>query len=323
MELIDFLKKINSDENLNSKILIFRAEVYSALFFSKIINILNLKKTNFTSISIDHIDKSETVSYFNISFLGESKFYWLKDIFEDLSVKLTSKNEDISKFWKDFLHTYEGPHSFGFYMPKTQEFVSVNPTLIIDIPNLININLFKDLYFLLYQTNTIDNSFLSELFRIKKTFTLDESLKTMSYMILLGKKHESFFSNWIDKILLQDKSLFSLSQYLFAQEKTEFFKNYLKIKDDYAAEFWVSYWSSQLTQAIIFITLCNLRGIVEAKKSTNRLPFSFINKDYKKYNSNFLIQAHNYLYEIDFALKNGIDQYCLDLWYHKFLNLSF
>ena len=73
-------------------------------------------------------------------------------------------------------------------------------------------------------------------------------------------------------------------------------------------------------QALIYVQRARREGMLEAKKGTYRLPFSFLNKDWQKYSPDSLVAAHDALYRFDYNLKHGGTVNGLELWYHRFLN---
>jgi hypothetical protein len=61
-------------------------------------------------------------------------------------------------------------------------------------------------------------------------------------------------------------------------------------------------------------------GPEKAAMMTNRLPFSFVQRDWKKYSLNQIATAHTSLLKIDFQLKNGATSIQVETWLLKWLN---
>ena len=61
----------------------------------------------------------------------------------------------------------------------------------------------------------------------------------------------------------------------------------------------------------------------DAKRISYRLPFSFINGGWKKINSEELKNAHHFIYNLDYNIKNGAGTYGLELLYSKFFQGEF
>ena len=62
---------------------------------------------------------------------------------------------------------------------------------------------------------------------------------------------------------------------------------------------------------------------VGAKKISYRLPFSFLNRDWRKFSLEELKGAHSFLYTLDYKLKNNCEPGYLDLFYMKLFNQKF
>ena len=145
----------------------------------------------------------------------------------------------------------------------------------------------------------------------------------MAYQATVGRKYQDFFADWLDKLIIPQKSFFTLSQYLFARRPQLFFEQWNACKGEYPPEFWIAYWSEQIWQAMLYVQRARTQGVMEAKKGTYKLPFSFLNKDWSHYTPATLAAAHEALYCFDYNLKNGGTGNGLELWYHKFIKSSF
>jgi hypothetical protein len=123
---------------------------------------------------------------------------------------------------------------------------------------------------------------------------------------------------WFNKIIAADVSLFTLSTYFFAKKSKQFFQLLAHIGPQYSEIFWVSYWSEAVWKAHYYIAFTKAKQFSEAKKISTRLPFNFIQRDWKLHSPESLKKAHQHLYEIDFSLKNGGSQGMLDLFYSRY-----
>ena len=74
---------------------------------------------------------------------------------------------------------------------------------------------------------------------------------------------------------------------------------------------------------MIFFTLMKQKKYAEAKKAQYKLPFSFINRDWSAYSLTTLRNAHHFLTNIDFRLKNGGSEIALEHFYTRFFENSF
>src|SRR5205807_225901 len=112
-------------------------------------------------------------------------------------------------------------------------------------------------------------------------------------------------------------------QYFFSKQKSNFFSLWGELRLQYPDEFWVVFWSEQLWQAIVFCEEASRNGAARAKSLVNRLPFSFMQKDWQSYKNDELISAHDFLYSIDYSLKNSAGTFGIDLFVHKFIHKDF
>lgn len=125
------------------------------------------------------------------------------------------------------------------------------------------------------------------------------------------------------KLLLKPEgSLFTLSQLLFAQQPEAFYRYLTTVNELYPEQFWISFWSEQLYRAYFYVALMQRGNQDEAKKIGVRLPFSFLQRDWRRYSPQQLAQSHAMLYHIDCAIKNGAGTLGLDRFYQSFFMQS-
>lgn len=319
MHIIDFLQTIQESPNLTGIFVIqLSCSSYPIIFCAQLFNYLkSIIQVPLINIDIYNTKLESIKPQLDISFLGNKIVYLLKDI--------STLDSSSKKSWLTYLKNYQGPHSIIFFSsPIDPDFNQNRPSnLLINIPDNLDHKSYIDLYQKLYPDLNYDKLFIKKLFGVQENISIDKASIIMNYQSVLGRKFEDFFSSWFNQIIAPDKSLFTLSQYLFAQQPKEFFTLWSSCKLDYPEEFWLAFWSEQIWQAINFITRVNEQSFIDAKKQAQRLPFSFINKDWRKYSLEFLTKAHNFLYMLDYNIKNGATDTGLELWYHKFLLNSF
>lgn len=264
---------------------------------------------------------TETHSFHDIkaqletSFLGNRMLYWVKNIH--------TLDAATRKAWLSYVQTYEGPHTL-LYWSSDHKIVAKEEVLVIELPDYCSLALYIALYRSFYPSLGCDTTFVTHLFEQSSTMTLDEACLVMGYQSVIGKKHDTFFAQWLSKLIIPEKSLFLLSQYLFARQSKLFLQHWKSLKADFPDEFWVAYWSEQMWQAALFIMRARKDGYDVARKAAYKLPFSFMNKDWQKYTQESLIQAHQFLWKLDHRLKNSAGTCGLELWYSLFLhNKSF
>ena len=289
---------------------------YPLLFFSLFIKKLqSIPAHVIETIDLAHVDSAQAQSMLQTSFLGMRVCYWLQNINE--------LDEKKQKFWLGYVQQYTGPHTLIFYT-NDQEFVlprSKNLVLIM-VPESLDekagILLFQSLN---QKGVTVQWAPLcARLFKKFDTLSLESACLLMYYIRLLGAHVDAFLDQWLNKILMPEQSLFTLSTYFFAKKNTLFFKQWSAIQHDYAEVFWVSYWSEQSWRAYHFVNLMRSNNVAEAKKIGTRLPFSFMQKDWRLHSLEQLQALHNDIYAVDYALKNGASCSSLDVVYSKFLS---
>ena len=322
MLLQDFFKHINSSEFAFSPgVQIFYGPNFPSLFFTLLKDKLKqITGNTIYFLDINNLEASNVKSTLETSFLGTSNVYWLGD--------LTSLNDSEIKLWVNYFKDYKEPHAVLFFLndsvSQLQQLIKQDNVVNISsvkIEQNLDKNLYKEFY-KFFSNQNADLSFIENLFAHQSLISLDIASILIYYQSLLGRRHEAFFDDWIDKIVISEKSLFTLSQYFFAKNNSSFFNLWNQVRDTYPDEFWVSYWSDQLWHAIFFIQYMRANMSKEAKY-INRLPFAFIQKDWKKCNFSELQNSHKFLYKIDYNLKNSAATDGVDLWLFKYFNNQF
>ncbi|KKP29895.1 MAG: hypothetical protein UR12_C0001G0030 [candidate division TM6 bacterium GW2011_GWF2_30_66] len=253
------------------------------------------------------------------TFLGQKKLYWLDGLM-DLKPK-----EQVP--FINYLENYSGPNYIVFCSDASINLGLNKNKVIVDIDNFVDQKMFAKLAeFLLgvkLNSSKSFNKIILDIFSKNSRLTLDQSCTIMNYAYLAGASYKEFADSWLDKIIAPDKSLFTLSQYFFDKNAQVFLKLWLEIKDEYPEQFWLTFWSEQVWRACNYIKLMQEKKMVEAKKISFRLPFSFMQKSWKNFTVIELVNAHSFLYSVDYSLKNGGDVFSIDLFYSRFLSGNF
>ena len=240
------------------------------------------------------IDRSETDAdgFFeqaSMSFLGQSRTIVVKDT--------ETSAHDLKKF-DAYLKAYTGPNTIILFTQRALYQKQAH-----QLPELVTRDEFTTLAKV--STVTLAPVYVDAVFAHKKSYTWDAAYLLLHYGILIGQRTEVFFNSWYHRICKPEQSLFALSGHFFARDIRSFLKVWYAIKPNYTVEFWVSFWSEQFWQALIFIECAQQGSVAQGKKLAYRLPFSFFQKDYRRYSSKQLAALHERLYRIDHDLKNG------------------
>ena len=283
---------------------------YPRLFFSHIIQ--HAKAV----IPIEHLNmytrsKNEIKAQLETSFLGMQRSYWLGSLDE-----LSKKDQS---YWLSYIRMYQGPNRVLYTISAID--AQKND---IAVPESVNKSFFVQLFqFFVREKTLLDTRRIDELFARTDSMELDTACLLLHYIQVLGAKSKLFFDQWLDQLVVPKTSLFHLSQHFFSKQRTFFFREWHAIKDTYHEQFWISYWSDQIWRAHFYCDLMKRGNIAEAKKMGFRLPFRFLQRDYKQCNMQELYTAHQALYELDYALKNGGDPIGLDIFFFRYFADNF
>jgi hypothetical protein len=291
----------------------FVAPAYPLLFFSLLLT--RIKKTR-SAVSLDLTQEAGSiVSQLDMSFLGQSTCYWLGDL-----GLLDAKKK---KYWLDYLARYKGPHTLFFFVDE-QTNKETDHYAIVPLPQDVDRSFYQQLL-ALFELNREEKNkaFVQKLFEYQAQISLESACLLFSYQAVIGAGADEFIKVYVPKIIASEKSLFTLSQHFFAKSPKQFMTLWQSMALEYPETFWITFWSEQTWRAYYFVLLMKEKRIAESKKIAYRLPFSFIQRDWRKTNDRELRNVHDYLYDFDFKLKNGAGNMSLDLLYAKFFENGF
>jgi hypothetical protein len=304
MNIIQFLESLNKKSVIEQYPNVgFFGQQYPLSFFSRLLRLLRSAGCDIRYLDVLTIDEHTLRAQLSMSFLGERCLYWLSD--------LSSAKKEQS-WLLAYAQSYKGPHALWFFSSK------VFGSKTIEIPEVIDIQTFHILAReLSYPIK--ENSVVGQLFEMCPTLQFEDGLKLMQYATLMSKSHNNeFITNWLNKLMSPQASLFTLSSLFFAKKSRDFFALLSSLEDEYQPVFWFSFWSEQLFRARWFIHYVRAKQVVEAKAIAYKLPFTFIKKDWQLYTCEQLEQAHSAMYTLDYRFKNGGSPEQLELFYHSF-----
>ncbi len=311
MDLSSFIKLINTLDKPEFLVLQFIANEYLYLFASNIATMFKKDKScTLSFLDTSKLSVDEIIAKLSIGFLGQRIIYWVKDF----SLLSDSTKNSLIKYFQ----TCSGPNGVIFFDSANKLKLENEQKISVDLLPPITAYQYQELYKLFYPEFTQSYLFSKKTFEANPKISLEVGCALMFYDSCLGRNSDIFFKKWFSKIAPSDKSLFALSGFLLDRDKRQFFGQWFKYKGDYPEEFWIVYFSELIWQAIIFINKANKQGIIDAKRTAYRLPFSFMNKSWKQYDIQFLISSYQELYKLDYGFKNGVPRYGLDLWLFKF-----
>lgn len=258
------------------------------------------------------IDFQELRAQLATTFLGQSVIYWLGDI---ASLPIASRKQ-----YRLFLLTYQGPHQLIFWVDELADEERKKIAVVELMSTVHRDELIQTAQLLL---GLADVSVLRQL-ATAPTYDLEYGLLLAQYGQIMSRTMvDEFNKKWGSLIQADQTSLFSLSSAFFARNQQLFYAQLHKLSHEYPPMFWITFWSEQLFRAAGYIPCARASDHQGAKKIAYRLPFTFIKNGWQQFSSQELHQAHDFLYEIDYTLKNGGHEASLDLFYLKFLAKAF
>lgn len=321
MDLKIFLQKASSQSfwEQNNPVC-FRGAGYSSLFFYTLLNYCSEKQLlpcQRSVLTCRDIDIKISIATLSQSFLGEYSFYWLGDITPEGVAK--SKQALYS-----YIMSYKGPHKISFFISQECVLPKNFAGIYIDIPTVIDTICFQQLA-LFGGENFTDqkNEIIQQIFSQNQTITLDNACLLFSYLQLMSIRSVSESVRYLTLIFGQNPTLSQLSEHFFARNQEGFYKLWALLEHEYPPVFWVAFWTEHIWRAYHVVKYLGCNDFVQAKRASTRLPYSFINRDWKKYSPEKLAQYYQCLYNIDSAYKRGSLFCLLDLFYlNHFLALS-
>ena len=316
MQFIKILKSfLHGEIDSNQSLFCFYGPHYPGLFFSQFFSHAKKKGLQFTTLHLEDVELADFFAAMQMSFLGQKTVFWCPGLVDCAA----AKKKELTKY----LVSYAGPHRLIVWSDQS---IGKNG---IELPPKVDQKLFKELWQLLYPETELAASMLSHCCGKESVLDWDASCMLMQYMQVVASDDSSSSDVTQDlrkigeKIIAPEKSLFTLSQHFFAKNQDTFLAAWRAVEPDFPPEFWTVFWSEQLWQASLFVDQALQVGPQAARKGINRLPFSFMQKDWRGYSAWELCAAHNFLYGVDYGMKNGHAAHGLELFLMKFLQSDF
>lgn len=271
----------------------FTGPVYPSLFF------FHLKKAVTIKYSLQVVDLEQPFSAIqtqcSMSFLGQHNTLWLGNV-SSLSPKQQQK-------LLNFCASYNGPHTLWLFCTEPEKYPDAN-WQIFNLPETVSFDEYKALCVAWYSQLSTRVDALAPVFD-RYTVDLLFASVLLQYHLVLGRQTDAFIQDWCSKLVKPEHSLFTLSAHFFGKKATPFFRLWKSMGPNYPATFWASYWSEQLFRASCVTQLLQDGNYAHAKKLSYRLPFSFMQREYKRTDCAQLEQAHQFMYEYDVHIKNS------------------
>lgn len=299
-------------ERISKKKICFQGAVYPLLFFTSYFSQIKKQGISVQALDLEEQDFKNVVCQLEMAILGNTYIYWLKN--------LSNISPALQKQYISYVLTYKGPHQIYFF---SQEAILSDDIYTIILPEEITESDYRTLSLFFEYDLTLADQFITTLFARHTTVSFENALLLIRYQTFLGRRFQPFMQEWLPRLITAEQSLFTMSQFFFARQYAQFLREWRYNRAQYPDEFWVVFWSEQLWQALIFIEHVCRGQLAEARRKVFRLPFSFMNKDWKLYTEKELNKAHQFLYAVDYGIKNGHATDGVDLFVHKFLLSQF
>lgn len=313
MQLTSFINRIAQDISFLPKEavtpLVCPESGAPILFMAYMISFLKEKNIMMETLEVTEIELTHLFSRLETSFLGMNMVYVLRGI--------EQREKKSRQQLLNYLAGYQGPHQVIFLCGKEDKVLFASKKDVIELPETVTAEMVGPLLSLFKKNSPAFAKGVTTLISKQNGLSLDQICMLIGYMQVVGKTDD--YAQILDRVVEQEHSLFTLAQHFFAKSSTDFYKRWLVIHEHYPMTFWTVYWSEQLWRAYYVHYYLQKGQQAQAKSVSARLPFSFIQRDWKKSTLKELKNAHQWIYSLDNAHKNNIETEAgLDVFYNKF-----
>lgn len=313
IDLHTFLTSVQKKRHLtNKRLLLFHGTVYSGSFFSYLIHYLRQQQLwpLVEMLDLNDIGLDKLFAKIETSFLGMSGLYWVKNVDQ-----LKSKDRT---FLLKYLSEYAGNNTIALWIGKNSISGLKDKFALVQIPDWCDQRLFTLWSQFFCTESRLCKKFVEVIFKKQRRLSLDEACLLLHYLDILGSVAIEFVDQQLDDLLSTQRSFFALSEHFFCKNATSFYQERLRIGQKYPDLFWLSFWTEQIWRAYYSVLFMKRKQFALAKKAAYRLPFSFLQNRWQTYSLTELRNVYQYLYSLDFKLKNGAAKGELDLFYTRF-----
>lgn len=275
--------------------------------------ITHLKRTyityQYTSLESTDVDRLKLDQLLYTTFLGSSHLYSIMCVGDKGSHELLQER----------LNKYSGPHCIVVYStdPLNVSDAMTDNIQYIEIPEFIDFNGCVDLLPVIssnkeHQKNA--HYIATQLFKRSKKWPLETICALAYYAPLFDINSPSAvaMANYFAQLYGFQHSLFLLSQQFFSGKIPLFLSLWKEHSEIYPEQFWISFWSDQIWRAFFYLNYLKQGQHTQAKKIAFRLPFSFIERDWRLWDYIALQKLHTQLYQLDSKAKQGATYMALE-----------
>lgn len=293
------------------------AHEYPSLLITFVLTSLKQQGRSITKLDVTPQTLSDIQLQLSSSFLGSNYTYWLSGVHELEAAEC--------KQLIQFLSNYVGPHSVLFFLMPDERRALPSSITTITIPERLAYDDFIHLL-MVYDARLKERSgvfkMVQQIFEQYQAITIEQAMLIMEYLPLLSKSAQEFMQQWLPRLMSGEQSLFALSQAFFAKNLSDCLHLWHQMREQYVDQFWTAYWSEQLFRAYHVVRALDMRdSTIDIKRISARLPYSFLKRDYKRWNVAQLLYAHQVITQIELDLKAGASSLQLDTFYMKAITL--
>jgi hypothetical protein len=311
-DLYTFLPDYMRNMHAYTRVIFFVLEEdqpYPLLFVARCLQRLGAD-TPVVRLDLELLEEKDIYRELETSFLGQERVIWLSG--------LTALSERAATTWITYIQNYTGPHRIICAVASNRM-----PTTTLDqvaVTHMINKRECSALYAFLAQRplHQVELERIQHIFTQHETIALDMACILFEYLSLVGRDAQEFMQDWLVRLMPAQSSLFALSQHLFARSLVPFMTHWAALKPLYSDQFWIAFWSEQFWRASWYIYYMRQKQSQQAKKIGFRLPFSFLQKDYRSYSIERLAGCVTQLYLVDTAIKHSRASDGIDLFLYRF-----
>ena len=315
MKMRTFIQLCDKSELHTKSLIVMTGKEYPVLFFATLLERLRkISQPIPTTLSFLDTDFAALQAQLSTTFLGQKNVLWCGNL---SSLDISTKKKMLA-----FLPSYKGPHTLITFITTKDLPKDLDKQNILNIDDSLSLAEREQLIPLLF--GSLQWKQIFELTNESyKSMSLDTLVLLGQYRLVLGKNVQPFMKSWFENLVATDESLFTLTQWFFARKPQHFWRTWHAIKDNYVPVFWTTFWSEQIWRAHYVISLRKQQELGQAKQMAYRLPFSFLQRDWKNVSESELQNAHNFLYDADFKIKNGASDLFLDVFFNNFFSKQF
>lgn len=295
----------------------FSAAQYHAMFMHKLFEVCSKKFEGVAGMPFARLalmSNKDVSAALQQAFLGQRRCYFL-GLIEEL------KRDELVCLRK-LLSIYAGPHVVWAYTLDALTAKDLGPKqVIVELDGVVDGTTFGVIAnFFGYERVLRRQQLVEKIFARAGSLSLDQAVMMMHYLSLLPIQETENVDLFLHRIIEPNRSLQRISALFFARRGDAFFELLADFKELYPPMFWVSFWSTQLWQAIHVIKYMQNQEYSKARRVGNRLPLSLLKDGWQKQRTHELARAHDFLCRIDFNLKNGCKESGINLFYTRFIN---